>query len=220
MKKTYRTLIAVCVAVFFATQIAFPVAAVETDRIFEVFSENAADFYDGLESGDNDWAALCRIKLYGTDGADEYLASVEQYSQQLMKSDGFVKPTELQRAAIILSAAGRCANELINAAVYYNDKLERQGLNAYIWALIAANCCAADAPADAVNTKETLAGYLMSKQLEDGGFSLRGTAADTDITSAVIYALAPLKVYMKRSQKQKIVLEIYSLKMADTPAWE
>lgn len=186
-------MIVVCIAVIFAVQTAFPVAAAQTDHIFEIFTEGRTDFYAGLEFGDNDWAALCRIRLYGTAGADEYLDSVEEHSLQLMETDGFVKPTDLQRAALILSAAGRCSDELINAAVYYNDRLERQGLNAYIWALIAANCSAYDAPADAVNTKETLVEYLLSRQLEDGGFSLKGTAADTDITAAVIYSLAPLK---------------------------
>ncbi len=178
-----------------AVQTAFPVFAESgaIERVFDYFTSESGDFYDGLEFGENDWAAYCRIRLYGTDGAEEYLQSVRASAEELMKSDGFVKPTELQRAAIVLSAAGMCDESLINAAVYNNEKLDRQGINAYIWALIAANCCDIQAPEGAVNTKSTLAQYLISKQLSDGGFALKGEAADTDITAEVIYALAPLR---------------------------
>ena len=181
-------------AIVVAVQTAFPAFAADTDisELFGIFTDGKADFYDGLEFGDNDWAALCHIRLYGTEGAEEYLSSVSSESERLMASEGFVKPTELQRAAIVLSAAGECSEELINAAVYCNDKLERQGLNAYIWALIAANCYGGEAPVDALNTEDTLTQYLLSRQLSDGGFSLKGTAADADMTAAVIYALAPL----------------------------
>ena len=178
-------------AIFLAVQTAFPAAALYTEEIFGIYTEEKSGFFDDLEFGDNDWAALCYIRLYGTEGAEEYLSSVERSAEQLMNAEGFVKPTELQRAAIVLSAAGRCGEELINAAVYGNDKLHRQGMNAYVWGLIAANCSSISAPENAINTTETLTEYLLSKQLADGGFSLKGSAADTDMTASAIYALAP-----------------------------
>ncbi len=192
--RAFKAIAAVCMALFLAVQTAFPAYAAGSDIewLFGVFSEGKTDLYDGLEFGDNDWAALCRIRLYGAEGAESYLRSVKSEAERLMSTDGFVKPTELQRAAIVLSAAGKCSEELINAAVWNNDKLERQGMNAYIWALIAANCYGGEAPENALNTTDTLTGYLLSRQLADGGFSLKGTVADTDITAAVIYALAPL----------------------------
>lgn len=180
-------------AMFAAVQTALSAAASYTGEIFGIYTEEKSGFFEGLEFGDNDWAALCHIRLYGTEGAEEYLASVQKETEQLMSAEGFVKPTELQRAAVILSAAGICSEELINAAVYKNDKLERQGMNAYVWGLIAANCGGIEAPDDALNTAETLTEYLLSKQLQDGGFSLKGSSADTDMTASVIYALAPLK---------------------------
>lgn len=192
--RALKLIAAVCMALLLAVQTAFPAYAAGSDIewMFGIFSEGKTDLYDGLEFGDNDWAALCRIRLYGAEGAESYLRSVKSEAERLMSSDGFVKPTELQRAAIVLSAAGECSEELINAAVWNNDKLERQGMNAYIWALIAANCYGGEAPENALNTAGTLTEYLLSRQLADGGFSLKGTAADTDITAAVIYALAPL----------------------------
>lgn len=190
-----KVFLAVCIAVVTAAQTALPVSAY-TNRLSQVFEVSAqahgGDMFSGLSFGDSDWTALCHIRMHGADGAEEYLDTVEDAAEELMKSEGFVRPTELQRAAIILAAAGRCDEQLINAAVYMNEDLSRQGFNAYIWALIAANCADIDEPAAAVNTRQSLAEYIVSKQLPDGGFALRGTAADTDITAAAIYSLAPL----------------------------
>ncbi len=185
-----------------AVQTAFPAFAQsgDIDSVFGYFAPEGG-FYDELEYGENDWAAYCRIRLYGTVGAEEYLERVRASAEELMASDGFVKPTELQRAAIILSAAGMCSEELINAAVYNNDKLDRQGFNAYIWALIAANCCDIPQPENTLNTKASFAEYIISKQLTDGGFALNGSAADTDITAAAIYALSPLR-------EDKVIAEV------------
>lgn len=188
-----RIIAAVCMAFLVAVQTAFPAFAESgASELLTYLGADSVDFYEELSFGENDWAAFCDIRLNGADGAEDYLKSVELAAAELISSDGFVKPTELQRAAIVLSAAGRCTQELISAAVYNNDKLDRQGFNAYIWALIAANCCQTSEPEGAVNTKASLAQYIISKQLPDGGFCLRGTAADTDITAAAIYALAPL----------------------------
>jgi len=189
-----RIIAAVCMAFFVAVQTAFPVFAESgANELLMYFGAESDDFYDDLSFGENDWAAYCDIRLNGADGAEDYLKNVELAAAELMSSDGFVKPTELQRAAVILSSVGMCSEELISAAVYNNEKLDRQGFNAYIWALIAANCCQISEPEGAVNTKASLAQFLISKQLSDGGFCLKGTAADTDITAAVIYALAPLR---------------------------
>ncbi len=190
MKRLIRITAAFCMAALLAVQTAVTAAA-DIGEIFAGFSRDGS-FFDGLEFGDNDWAALCHIRLNGAEGAQDYLASVKSGSEELMQSDGFVKPTELQRASIVLSAAGECSEELMNAAVFRNNNLERQGLNAYIWGLIAINCSGAEAPEGALNTRRSLVDYILSKQLSDGGFSLKGSSADTDITAAAIYALAPL----------------------------
>lgn len=189
-----RIIAAVCMAFFVAVQTAFPVFAESgTNELLEYLGTESDDFYNELSFGENDWAAYCDIRLNGADGAENYLKNVKLAAAELISSDGFVKPTELQRAAVILSSVGICSEELILAAVYNNERLDRQGFNAYIWALIAANCCQISEPEGAVNTKASLAQHIISKQLSDGGFCLKGTAADTDITAAAIYALAPLR---------------------------
>lgn len=195
MKRLLKYAAAVCLALLIAVQTAFSAAAHEkyTEPIFDYFSDEGSDIFYELEFGENDWGALCHMRLYGLQGAEDYLDRVEAAAEDMLQRDGFVKPTELQRAVILLSAADRCSQRLVNAAVYNNSFFGRQGLNSYIWGLVALNCCETSVPENAVNTMDSMTRYILSKQLADGGFALTGAKADTDITASVIYALAPLR---------------------------
>lgn len=182
----------------FAVQTAFCLSAgafgyeSELSAAFEycALSRGADSAGEGFEFGKSDWTAVCRARLGGeTAGYEE---SVREGAAALLSSDGFVKPTELQRAAIALSAVSECPRELINAAAYCNADFARQGFNAWIWALVAANCSGLEAEENALYTRNDLATEIISRQLPDGGFTLRGESADTDMTAAAIYALAPL----------------------------
>lgn len=183
---------AVCTAIFIAVQTAFSAAEYDAEIAvcFDYFtqSRSAEDFWDGLEYGTQDWAAFCRLRLYGNDGSQHFADSAVKHVEEL-SSGGFVRPTEYQRAAICIAAAGGDAQNAAEAAAFCNDRLDRQGLNAYIWGLIAVNVTAAQPPENAVNTAESLTEYLLSKQLDDGSFTLMGTSGDVDITSAAVYAL-------------------------------
>lgn len=182
----------------FAVQTAFCLSAgafgyeSELSAAFEycALSRGAESAGEGFEFGKSDWTAICFSRLGGeTAGYEE---SVREGAAELLRSDGFVKPTELARAAIALSAVSECPRELINAAAYCNADFARQGFNAWIWALIAANCSGLEAEENALYTRNDLASEIISRQLPDGGFTLRGESADTDMTAAAIYALAPL----------------------------
>lgn len=188
---------AVCIAVFFAVQTAFCNAAALPDITDELFALNmtergAESFYDGLRLGSADWTVFCYGRLHGAEGSGGFTESAKQAAAELINAEGFVTPTELQRAAVVLSAFGECSRELINAASYCNTNLDRQGLNAWIWALTAANCSGIEPDDGAVYARLQLAESLIARQLEDGGFALRGSSADADITAAAIVALAPL----------------------------
>ncbi len=186
---------AVCIAVI-AVQTVFCIAsAASVDIVEELFALNMSergvkDFYDGLQLGSADWTAFCRARLYGAENSAEFVGSARLSAEELVNSGGFVTPTELQRTAVVLSAYGECPRWLIDAAAYQNHDLDKQGLNAWIWALIAANCSGLES--ENGYTRTELAETLIEKQLPDGGFALRGNSADVDITAAAIYALAPL----------------------------
>lgn len=189
---------AVCIALIIAVQTAFCIASADTsDIIGELFALNmkergADDFYDELHLGDADWTAFCRARLYGAENSAAFVESAKRSAEELAGAEGFVTPTELQRAAVVLSAYGECPRGLINAAAYRNTDLDKQGVNAWIWALIAANCSGLEAENGAPHTRTELAETLIAKQLSDGGFALRGDGADADVTAAAICALAPL----------------------------
>lgn len=164
------------------------------DSVFDYLTGERGGFFEGLEFGQSDWAAYCAAKLDGeyTHGSADYVSNVKKTAEELMEQS-FVPPTELQRAAVVLSAFNECSEELIYAAAYDNADLDRQGLNAWIWALTAANCCGTEAGSGVLNTRQSLAEHIISAALPDGGFNLRGEGSDCDMTAAAIYALAPLK---------------------------
>lgn len=199
MKKAITFLTAVCIAVIFAVQTAFSAAGESrgdyialADECFGYFTERrgAEDFWDGLEYGGEDWAAYCRARLFGNDGAESYAASAEAEVIRLSGSAGFVKPTDYHRAALCISASGGDCSMAVEQGVFFNENLDRQGFNAYIWALITLNVTGAEPPDNALNTAGTLSEYIISRQHEDGSFSLRGDGGDVDITAAAVYALA------------------------------
>lgn len=202
MKKAIKFLTAVCIAAIFAVQTAFAAAgesggdhtryAELAEECFGYFTSRrgAENFWDGLEYGGEDWAAYCRARLFGADGAESYAASAESEVNRLSESPGFVKPTDYHRSVLCIFAAGGDCSRAVELGVFFNETLDRQGFNAYIWALITLNVTGAEPPANALNTVGTLSEYIISRQHEDGSFSLRGDGGDVDITAAAVYALA------------------------------
>lgn len=197
MRRITGILLAVCTALFMAVQTAFsaPAESGWEDRAQECFGyfmrqRGAEDFWDGLDSGATDWAAYCYARLYGADGAEEYAQSVERHVGELYSAGGFVRPTEYQRAAICITVTGGNPSLAARLGAFGCEILDRQGFNAYIWALIALNVTGIQPPEGAANTADTLTEYLIAHQHADGSFALMGDGGDVDITAAAVYALA------------------------------
>ncbi len=196
MKRFTGILTAVCTALFIAVQTAFSAPA-ESERLLRInecfgyFMEQrgAQSFWDGLESGTADWAAYCYARLNGADGAEKYASSVEKHIAELSEGGAFVRPTEYQRSAICIAVTGGDASQAVRLGAFDCDFLDKQGFNAYIWALIAINVTGLEAPENAVNTADSLTEYIISQQHDDGSFSLFGDNGDVDITAAAVYAL-------------------------------
>lgn len=72
-----------------------------------------------------------------------------------------------------------------------NGILGRQGINGFIFGLIALDSMAYAVPEDAFYTRDDLILNLLSRQLPDGGWALSGEVCDPDITGMTIQALAP-----------------------------
>ncbi len=102
------------------------------------------------------------------------------------------KTTDFQRVAIAMTALGiDCENvggkNFLADSTYNNATINKQGINAYAYALIALNAANIDESADYYIEE------ILKLQLADGGFALTGTYSDVDVTAICIQALAPYR---------------------------
>ncbi len=171
------------------------------------FSQSAAgaylkeDLFSSVGSSDCDWSAIA-LSLCGENFDKEaYLSRLSEYVTAKYVEDGKLGrniSTEWRRIALTVTALGGNAESfgginLINDGVFYREGLGRQGLNAYIWALICAKAQNSDEPDDAVNTYDSIISEILSAQNEDGGFSLSGNVSDADVTAMAVYALSEFR---------------------------
>nr|WP_198044852.1 S-layer homology domain-containing protein [Lysinibacillus timonensis] len=104
------------------------------------------------------------------------------------------KFTEYARVVLALSAIGKDATNVggynLVEKLYDFEHVIMQGINGPIFALIALDSWKYEIPATASNSRKKMIDYILSKQLDDGGFALSGTKADPDITSMAVQALS------------------------------
>ncbi len=67
----------------------------------------------------------------------------------------------------------------------------KQGINGFIWALIAVDSMFYEIPDGAYYSRDDFIRNLLERQLADGGWALSGESSDADITAMAIQALAP-----------------------------
>ena len=189
-----------------------------------------ADYMAGASSTDTDWMALAmgRFGIFeaGDDsysfriddgGYDSYLDSMRSYIEKTYEENGGIlhsaKATEWHRAAITVAALGGDPTSFgtyngkpidLIADGSYNCALRNgpgtQGINGWIWGLIALDAGCYDVPEDAKYTREDFITEILKMQLTDGtggneygGWVLGGygSSSDVDITAMAIQALAP-----------------------------
>ncbi|MCP1356812.1 S-layer homology domain-containing protein [Aneurinibacillus migulanus] len=146
-----------------------------------------------LSSGTiSEWEAIGLARA-GQTVPTSYLSAVEQ---ELKNKEGyFRKVTDYERIAIAVKAAGgdptSIAGYNLIEKIYNHDRMLVQGLNGPIFALIALDCGNYQIPEDAKWNRDKLLTEILSKQNEDGGFSLSPGMSDPDITGMTLTALAP-----------------------------
>ena len=154
-----------------------------------------------------DWYVIGLSRLNVADAYDEYLAVLRDRVEERYSEPGklnSVKATEWHRITLSVLAAGGdptsfgvCDGEkidLVADGTYNRGKttsLGRQGINGWIWGLIALDSMRYPVPDGAFYTRDDLITAILSQQLCDGGFALTGSAADPDITAMAVQALAP-----------------------------
>lgn len=155
------------------------------------------DYLNNAGSSANDWYVIA-LKCGGFDAEySKYLDALTSYVMQKYETENKLHPakaTEWHRIALTVEACGGDPTnvggiDLISDGIYYKN-LNKQGINAYIWALICLGTGDFQEPSDAENTKNSIIDKIVSSQLEDGGFTLSGSMGDVDVTSMVVYALS------------------------------
>lgn len=166
-----------------------------------VWSVNAQSLKNALASPGNsasDWSAIALLVSGEDFDKDLYMDGLREYVKGKYLTESKLSPskaTEWHRIIIAVTLLGENAENfeginLLNDGVFFRKNLGRQGLNAYIWALIAVSSGGYNEPSGAINTIDGIVNHILSKQNTDGSFSLKSNAPDCDITAMAIYALS------------------------------
>lgn len=167
-------------------------------------------FLESAGTTGGDWYPIAMGRMGFKDDYAGYLAvleaQVEERYREPEKLSGS-KATEWHRIALaVLSAGGDPTSfgtdgqgkpiDLIADGTYNRDKtasLGRQGINGWIWGLIALDAKPYSVPESAASTREDMIREILALQLPDGGFALTGDQADPDMTAMALQALAPYR---------------------------
>ena len=153
-----------------------------------------------------DWTAIFYKEFGIEDDFEGYLAELEQKVTEEYAADGKLdstKATEWHRTILVVTALGGDATAFgthpdgtkINLVAdgiynYINEDLANQGINGFIYALLALDCGGYEIPEGAKYTRETMVSSLIAEQHEDGSFGF-GDRSDIDMTGMALHALAP-----------------------------
>ena len=98
------------------------------------------------------------------------------------------RPTDNAKASVAVALTGGDPTDVEGYDLLKQledaDSVKAQGINAEVWALIAAGVCGKD-----IEATDTYIEDIISMQLEDGGITFDGSTADVDITAMAAQAL-------------------------------
>ncbi len=171
------------------------------DLLCDAFLELA-----GTTAGD--WYPIGLSRIGASDNYDGYLAVLRDKVEERYRQPGrlsVAKATEWHRIILSVLAAGGDPTHfgtdengqpinLIADGTYDRGKttpLGRQGINGWIWGLIALDGKRYEIPNGAYYTREDIISEILLKQLPDGGWALSGKVSDPDLTAMAVQALAP-----------------------------
>ncbi len=181
------------------------------------------DYLATAGQSDCDWYAL-GIGRYGYD--EDYAAYLSMAAKNVEKrymQEGklhFAKATEWHRITLAVAACGGAPSSfssfggqpinLVADGTYNRAQTAspgRQGINGWIWGLIALDCKKYAVPEGAASDRGDFITQILKCRLADGGFAMSGDISDPDVTAMAIQALVPYynerKIYNYTSSKLK-----------------
>lgn len=154
-----------------------------------------------------DWTAMALALTGSAEDYDGYLQDLEDYVETCYALNGGldrVKSTTYHRIALVVLALGGdpesfgtkndgTAIDLIADGTYAfaGSSIGAQGLNGWIYSLLALDASGVVVPENAKFTREDMIYAIVTAQEPDGGFGLVGGKSDVDITAMALQALAP-----------------------------
>lgn len=182
----------------------------------------------------SDWTALAMARAGVADDYEGYLSRLQSYVEQKYAENGGlheVKATEYHRIALTAAALGGdptafgtkpdgTAIDLVADGTYNwqgENELGAQGLNGWIFALLAMDAVGAEAPADARYSRESIVDTIVSAQLPEGGFALGGSDMDVDITAMALQALAAMALRQQGHGRFFDLTAVHPVQLETTP---
>lgn len=155
-----------------------------------------------------DWYPIGLGRLGVQDNRAGYLAVISDNVQKRYETTAKLdkaKATEWHRISLAILASGGNPRrmgengdiDLIADGTYNrvdakgNGLLGRQGINGFIWGLIALDSMQYEVPENAYYSRDDIILNILNRQLADGGWALTGSVSDPDITAMAIQSLAP-----------------------------
>ncbi|MGG7178624.1 prenyltransferase/squalene oxidase repeat-containing protein [Clostridium paraputrificum] len=130
---------------------------------------------------------------------EEYYSKVEsQVLEEMKKTKPFATVTDLEKIVIAVTSIGKdptnvAGHDLINM-IWQRENLGAQGINAYVYGLIALDTNNYKEPVNSVNTRESIIKSILDLELANGGFNFSkiwgGDTPDADITGMAMQALS------------------------------
>lgn len=179
----------------------------DESRVGEIYAEMLeaaleSEIVPLAETG-GEWyiTALARAGVLPENTAEKYYSELERALLNIENGRISHKATDNARVIIALCAMGKnpadvAGRNLLKGLDDY-DFINKQGLMAKIFALIAFDCTDYNA-----GCREKLVSDLLDCRTPDGGWALMGDRADYDITAMAVQALAP---YMKNERANEAV---------------
>lgn len=152
----------------------------------------------GVGNTDGEWRVI-GLSRAGRSVPDAYYEAVVAYVQDTIDANGRLhkyKSSDNSRIILALTAIGKDVTDVggydLLSGLDNMEYIGNQGINGYIWALIAFDSHDYPIPAGDV-TREKLVNAILTEQKADGGWALAGDISDPDMTGMALAALAPYR---------------------------
>ncbi len=166
-----------------------PTQATMEDLLAGLAKRYANPSYEGSLS---DWIALDLGAYLGKDKSFSSPGAKNLFLADSLANVNSRYPTDLQRAALMMTAQGVDASEYINQiAMLSADAMD--SVNAQAFALLAYDSGSYTLPQNALNTRNSVIAYLLSHQNTDGGWAYSAATSEASMTAMVLSALAPYR---------------------------